>query len=300
MILSRSNLLPRTDLCAIKISGKDRLDFLNRLSSQKVISATPGDVLPAAFLNANGTPKSICHLWFCDNHVILITKKVLEPATLKLIDDFHFGEDIQVAKASEFKFAELRQNQFSFGSLQKAKTVNGYTLLPLESWKSRNDQLEIQRCYVVFEKIAGDMAQSFGAILLTAEQAYEQRVRMGISEFPEEMSDSNIILESDFDSYVHRNKGCYPGQEVVERIFTYGNVAKKIVPFELKGLVTNAQSLKGIEVLSEGTSVGSVLSAGKAGDRVVGLCIVKRLPLEKKQTFEVNGSGERHSIDIIY
>jgi len=44
-----------------------------------------------------------------------------------------------------------------------------------------------------------------------------------------EVSHKDIILEADLERAISRTKGCYPGQEVVERIFTYGSVNRKLL-----------------------------------------------------------------------
>ncbi len=284
--MSALSIIARTDLSCLRIGGRDRQDFLNRLCSQKIVSNQNGDVLPAAFLNANGTVVALFHLWFRQTDIILICKKSLEDRILKFINDFHFGEDLICEKWAEPKIAELRQNQFAFGALKSAQIINGYTILPLESWKVISNQDEIRRAYAVLESVSGDIAKTFGGEILTSSQDYEQRVRAGVPSFPEEIKESNIILEGPFESYVHRNKGCYPGQEVVERIYTYGNVAKKIISFELKGKIGSFQTLTNGEIQAEGVAVGTILSIAKTREGAIGFASIKRLPLEKKQRLE--------------
>jgi len=47
-----------------------------------------------------------------------------------------------------------------------------------------------------------------------------------------ELNATSIILEGNFEKPIARDKGCYPGQEVIERIFTYGQVSRKLYPIE--------------------------------------------------------------------
>jgi folate-binding protein YgfZ len=49
------------------------------------------------------------------------------------------------------------------------------------------------------------------------------RLEAGIPEYGLEIDGQHILLEADLDDTFSREKGCYPGQEVIERISAYGN-----------------------------------------------------------------------------
>ncbi len=83
-----------------------------------------------------------------------------------------------------------------------------------------------------------------------------ERIEKGLWKFGMDITEKNLILEAPANSYVHRDKGCYPGQEVVERVFTYGQVAKKLMKIQLN------EPLKAGENLSAGGKViGKITSA---------------------------------------
>ncbi len=296
----KANVLIRSDLIVFKISGSDRVDFLNRLCSQKVVSTKTGEVLPSAFLKANGTPVALFHLWIRENDVVLIARKSLENQVSKFIDVFHFGEDIQLSKWEDINVCELRQNQFEFSPLSTVMIKGPHAILPIEAWTLKNTQEVIQRVYVLSastgEGVGEGVAKDFGGELLSEKDDFMQRAYAGIPKHPEELTESNIILEGPFGEYVHRNKGCYPGQEVIERIYTYGNVAKKIFTFKINGPVSDTEAMKHAEIYAEGKPVGNILSLQNTSDGVMGFAIVKRLPLENKQRLEVIDSTGRHLI----
>src|SRR5207302_288919 len=78
-----------------------------------------------------------------------------------------------------------------------------------------------------------------------------------------DINEKNTIVESSLASHVARDKGCYPGQEVVERVFTYGNVSKKLVMLKPIGDPTEygAEAFKaGVKVLSGDDEAGVITS----------------------------------------
>ncbi len=90
------------------------------------------------------------------------------------------------------------------------------------------------------------------------------RIESGIPRFGADMDESNIPLECGIESRaVSYNKGCYIGQEVINRIHSIGHVNK-----ELRGLrlADDLETLpvKGDKLFHDGKEVGYVTSAVKS------------------------------------
>jgi folate-binding protein YgfZ len=90
------------------------------------------------------------------------------------------------------------------------------------------------------------------------------RIEAGIPRFGPDMDENNIPLECGIEARaVSYSKGCYVGQEVINRIHSIGHVNK-----ELRGLrlADDVKSLpvKGDKLFHEGKEVGYVTSAVKA------------------------------------
>ncbi len=90
------------------------------------------------------------------------------------------------------------------------------------------------------------------------------RIEAGIPRFGADMDETNIPLECGIESRaIVYNKGCYIGQEVINRIHSVGHVNK-----ELRGLrlATDLESLpkKGDKLFHAGKEVGYVTSAVKS------------------------------------
>lgn len=90
------------------------------------------------------------------------------------------------------------------------------------------------------------------------------RIEAGIPRFGADMDETNIPLECGIESRaIVYNKGCYIGQEVINRIHSVGHVNK-----ELRGLrLTDdlkALSIRGDKLFHDGKEVGYVTSAAKS------------------------------------
>ncbi|MEI9961466.1 MAG: glycine cleavage T C-terminal barrel domain-containing protein [Limisphaerales bacterium] len=89
------------------------------------------------------------------------------------------------------------------------------------------------------------------------------RIEAGIPRFGADMDETNIPLECGIESRaIVYNKGCYIGQEVINRIHSVGHVNKELRALRL---ATNLESLpkKGDKLFHVGKEVGYVTSAVK-------------------------------------
>jgi len=73
---------------------------------------------------------------------------------------------------------------------------------------------------------------------------------------------------------VHFSKGCYIGQEIVERVRSRGGVHKRLVPLEIEG---DTRPQAGAAISSDGKTVGEITSAAwsPARGKIVALGYVR-------------------------
>jgi folate-binding protein YgfZ len=88
---------------------------------------------------------------------------------------------------------------------------------------------------------------------------------------------------------LHFSKGCYLGQEIVERIRSRGNVHRNLSGFLLHGDVPTS----GAPIESDGKPVGEITSAARiplpAGDITLALGYIRREAVERKEALSVAG-----------
>ena len=103
------------------------------------------------------------------------------------------------------------------------------------------------------------------------------------------MDDRTIPQESQLMDAVHFQKGCYLGQEIVERIRSRGNVHRHLRQLELNGSL----AAPGTELLLDGTAIGHITSAAElslqSGGRSFALAMIRSEAEVKNQPLTYEG-----------
>ena len=84
------------------------------------------------------------------------------------------------------------------------------------------------------------------------------RIEAGIPRYGIDFSEDNLLLEVALDDAVSFTKGCYLGQEVVERIRSRGHVNKKLCGLVLDG---NTPASSGDKISAGNKEVGQITSS---------------------------------------
>ena len=102
------------------------------------------------------------------------------------------------------------------------------------------------------------------------------RVALGIPKYGQDIRERDLPQETEQTGALHFSKGCYIGQEIVERIRSRGNVRRKFTGFLIDGPLPAA----GTKIQSAGKDVGEITSSaslpGAAGERAVALGYLRR------------------------
>jgi folate-binding protein YgfZ len=120
------------------------------------------------------------------------------------------------------------------------------------------------------------------------------RVAEGIPAYGVDMAERDLPQETAQMRALHFSKGCYLGQEIVERIRSRGNVHKHLRPLELDGPVPSP----GVELkLEDGTVAGQITSAAELllekGTRVFALGMIRGEAEERSEKLHYSaGTGE--------
>jgi folate-binding protein YgfZ len=126
------------------------------------------------------------------------------------------------------------------------------------------------------------------------------RIAEGIPAYGTDMVERDLPQETAQMRALHFSKGCYLGQEIVERIRTRGNVHRHLRPLELKGPVPAS----GTELtLEDGTAAGTITSAAvlplKSGARVFALGMMRAEAEAKSQSFRFKAGTVEGTASIL-
>jgi folate-binding protein YgfZ len=126
------------------------------------------------------------------------------------------------------------------------------------------------------------------------------RIAEGIPAYGIDMVERDLPQETAQMRALHFSKGCYLGQEIVERIRTRGNVHRHLRPLELEG----PAPASGTELtLEDGTAGGTIISAAelplKNGARVFALGMIRADAEAKSQSFRFKVGGIEGTASIL-
>ncbi|MGH7930874.1 MAG: glycine cleavage T C-terminal barrel domain-containing protein, partial [Candidatus Binatia bacterium] len=82
-----------------------------------------------------------------------------------------------------------------------------------------------------------EIGRQFGAVWIGHEALETLRIEAGILFYGADVTEDNLLLETALDSHVSFTKGCYLGQEIVERVRSRGHVNKKLRGLLIDGAI---------------------------------------------------------------
>jgi folate-binding protein YgfZ len=139
-----------------------------------------------------------------------------------------------------------------------------------------------------------------GATPVGCESVEKLRIAEGIPAYGIDIVERDLPQETSQMRALHFNKGCYLGQEIVERIHSRGNVHRHLRPLELSGPLPE----RGTELFQEdGTPAGQITSAAKLplakGARVFALGMVRADAEARTQAFTYTAGTIKGSASIL-
>ncbi|HEY7306297.1 MAG TPA: hypothetical protein VH601_19385 [Bryobacteraceae bacterium] len=123
----------------------------------------------------------------------------------------------------------------------------------------------------------------------TADEARTVRIENGRPRYGEEISERYLVQETQILKAVHFNKGCYLGQEIVERVRSRGQVHRLLTPIRIE---SDAPPAAGTKLVINGEPVAEVASAVFSAElgEVAGMAYVRSPALQDRGEMTVAGT----------
>jgi len=248
----------------IELRGPDARDFLNRLSTLNFKNWDASQTRLGAFLTGRSWVVALGFFQSEGAGFRLWVPAEQKVALEEHLEKLHFAEDLQRVDVSG-----------------DWALVGAYGFAPTGTARSWPDPLIAGLTWVCVPRgEATEMLQRWQSEghPLAGEAEYEYlRLQAGLPRVGKEIGAETLLLEAGLEKAVDRNKGCYPGQEVIERIFTYGQVNRKLVRVNWTGTLDPAALPVSFERDGKPVAVlaGAVPEPGQA-NRGVGLARVHK------------------------
>lgn len=146
------------------------------------------------------------------------------------------------------------------------------------------------------KRMLADTLEARGAVAADEEACEAHRVRRGVPRFGVDFGPKNIPHETQQLHAVSFTKGCYTGQEIVERVRSRGQVRRQLVGVELESAAIPAV----LTVWHNGKTVGTMTSPtpGSPPDgKACGFAIVRSLAAASGTAIQVGETAGR-TVDV--
>lgn len=222
-------------------TGEDRVRLIHALSSNDIEGLAAGEGAYAFFLNPQGRIQADSHIFVHVDRVVIDCESSVRASLRDHIENYIIMDDVELQDATEATAllavagpetgaimagldAKLPQQPLSFATygtrtIYRA-TVGGvdgcWIAAPIDEREQLIDALE-----------------RLGAIPTSAEECDACRVRNRVPRFGVDFDAANIPHETQQLQAISFSKGCYTGQEIVERVRSQAQVKRLLVGIEL-------------------------------------------------------------------
>lgn len=267
----------RSRLC---LTGADRVAFLHGQVTNDVKALAPGAGCYAALVTARAKMVSDLNLWRLQDELLLDFEPGLAAAVTGRLEKFIVASDVQVLDASPHfghlsvqgpRAAELLARAdlpaeapgLNLSSVSVDDAALGQQLvmnLPRAGTAGFDIFATGSATAGLLEKLL-EAARHVGGRAAGWQALEWARVEAGIPRFGADMDETTLPPEAGIESRaVSYSKGCYAGQEVIARIRTYGQVARRLCGLRLADELAPLPP-RGEQLLKDGKEAGFVTTA---------------------------------------
>lgn len=244
-------LFPLDDRDLVELTGPERLPYLNDLVTNKVDDLAPGEGVRAFLLNPT-KGRVLADFLVCEgaDATWLECAGGSASVVLSLLRKYYFGQEVELHdRAGEWRIASLQ-------GPESAAILSGLATDVPPSAEGEHETTSIggAECRLVRWSDVGVPgyhlwipAAAANAVLAALEEAGAVpgdeeawtvlQIEAGIAAFGRDLTEETIPLEAPTENAIDHGKGCYPGQEVIARLWARGRPAKRLTGLRFEGEV---------------------------------------------------------------
>jgi aminomethyltransferase len=264
------------------VRGRDRARLLHAITTNEVKKMTPGAGCYAFLLNPQGRIQADLCIFCHADHFLLDTEPELREKVHAHIKRYIIADQVELEDVTVSTAAIGLEGPLAtavLAELGAPAPVEDFSHLAWDSATVARVTLTGQpgvRIFCPAEKAAAIVRQleAAGALPATAEDARLVRIENGRPRFGEDIGDTSLPQETQQMHAVSFNKGCYLGQEIVERIRAQGRVNRKLMRVVLAGAEVPSAGTKTTVDGADAEITSAVLSP--ASGEVVALACVRQ------------------------
>jgi folate-binding protein YgfZ len=308
-----------TDACGIydlgwraKIiaTGSHRHRWLNGMVTNNIKDLPVSRGNYSFLLNPQGRIQGDLYIYNRGDSLLIDTDHSQVEGMLKLLKRYIIMDDVQLADASD-KIAAIGLQGPKTRDVLRAAGIIVTELEPMQAadmdWHNvrisvvRTSDNESFELWVPVENVKDvwDALVQAGATPVGAEAIERFRILTGVPRYGVDIRERDLPQETEQMQALNFTKGCYIGQEIVERIRSRGSVHRTLRRFTFAG----EPPLPGAKLQADGKEVGEITSVTRVPavnssvERVLGLGYIRKEALDGGAKIQYAG-GEAQPVEI--
>jgi glycine cleavage system T protein len=262
----------------VRVTGEDRIKWLQSVISNDILPLQPGQGRYSSFLTHKGKMLTYFRVYVQNDAVILEDVGEIGDTTYAALKKFLlYGTKAKMENCAESwgqllisgpKAPDVVRSAFGvdIATIQPANFVSaqigGQTALVIRTEETGEIDVEIllptDGLPAAWTRLM-EAGQPFGVRAVGSQAREALRMEAGLPKAGPELNEEIVPPEANLEGKAFSlSKGCYPGQEVVARMDTYGSVRRHLVGLVLKD---SAVPPKGSKLFSGDREVGWISSA---------------------------------------
>jgi tRNA-modifying protein YgfZ len=266
----------------IRVSGEDRVRFLHAMTTNHVEQLAPSQGQYAFFLNSQGRILADVYLFDLGESFLLDTEPETTDKIFRHLDKYIIADDVTLAdETAEWSTLGIEgpDAAAAIEALGASAPANDYGIA---SWGARFVARAAStgstgfRIFVPASERPALLAQLAGAAIPEADAEAARTVRLEHAKprYGEEITERYLTQETAQLHAVNFNKGCYLGQEIVERVRSRAQIHRRLQAVRIR---STTPPPTGTKLKVDGKDAGEIASAAfsPALGEVVALAYVR-------------------------
>jgi folate-binding protein YgfZ len=301
-LLERAAWLDISARGRIRVTGEDRVRLLHAIASNDIEELQSGQGTYTFFLDAQGHILTDARVYRAADHVLIDCEPELREKLIAHLDSYIIMDDVALEDQTSTSAALALEGPASGRMAQQLFGADLPSARPHSHRESGGVRVlrgslsgQPGFCLVCAAEHKQEWIrrlQEAGASAASIADFRVVRVENQIPRCGEDYSDSNLPQETQQLQAVSFSKGCYLGQEIVERVRARGQVNRLLVSLELEA---DQAPPAGASVTHQGQTVGTLTSPvfSPRLQAAVGFAIVRRTAAAAGTMVSVDGIAAR-------
>ena len=248
----------------VRLTGEDRARLLHAMTTNNIQALQSGEGCYTFFLNAQGRILADANVLCEAESLLLDTEPELREKVFQHLDQFIIADDVTLEDATD-ALATI-----GVEGPQAGAVLSGFGAPVPEveqAWAAWGERLVLRTAttgpvgWMVILPVAEKQALIdllAGVPQADAEAARAVRIENGKPRYGEEITERFLLQETGVMRAVNFSKGCYLGQEIVERVRSRGQVHRHLMPVRIDGALAAGV---GTKLTANGKELAEVVSA---------------------------------------